>query len=263
MHPDAPRIGAGLLVLVVLALLVTKVDAGPDDARVHVMYASGAAALTKTAAGDVVVRSGAMEPGDRVTGTVTVKNQGGATGAFRIAQSDVLDVPGPNGGRLSKKLRLTAADTETGQRVYGGVLGSMAAQRLGFLRAGEERAYRFTLDFPDQAAADRAYDGSRVETTFDWSADTASPPAARTGRDTTPPNLVVESRRSAGGVLALTCGERCTIVGVSGGARVGSSPPLLPGRPALLSLRLDAQQPLRITVSDRAGNKKTVLLPVR
>ena len=268
MHPDAPRIGGALLVLAAVALLVAKVDAGDGRARPRVLAATGAAALTKSVGGDAVVRAGDMEPGESVSGTVTVKNDGDATGAFRLAQSDVLDVPGSGGGRLSTKLHLTVDDTGNGRRVYQGVLGAMREHALGYLPAGEQHAYRFMLAYPAQPPDD-AYAGARVETTFDWTGATADPPAAEPRRDTAPPVVVAQGappqRADAGTVtVALSCNERCTVAGVSGGALVGRAPRLAPGKPALQTVLLSpGTEPLRITVADAAGNRATATVAPR
>jgi len=268
MHPDAPRIGGALLVLAAVALIVTQVDAGDGRARPRVLSATGAAALTKTVAGDAVVRAGGMEPGQSVSGTVTVKNDGDATGAFRMAQLDVLDVPGSGGGRLSAKLDLTVDDARTGRRVYRGVLGAMSEHALGYLRPGEQHAYRFTLAYPPQTP-DNAYAGSRVESTFDWTAATAEPPAAEPRRDAAPPVVVAQTVPPQGAdagtvTVALTCNERCTVAGVSGGALVGRAPRLEPGKPALQTVLLSpGAEPLRITVADAAGNRTTATVAPR
>lgn len=262
MHPDAPRIGGALLVLGAVALIVTQVDAGSGRARTSVGPATGAAVLSKSVGGDAILRAGDMKPGDRVSGTVTVKNDGDATGVFRLAQNDVLDVPGSGGGQLSKKLNLTVDDTGTGRQVYRGVLGAMRVHPLGYLRPGEQHAYRFTLAYPVQPPDD-AYAGSRVETTFDWTADTRSPPAGP-GRDTAPPAVVAQVVPTQGTVtVALTCSERCTLAGVSGGTATAPHARLTPGRPLLLPVvTAYAGRPLRITVADAAGNRATVNVPV-
>ena len=242
---------AGLLVaLGAFALVVTRVDAGPDRASVRVVSATGAASTSDSLAGDVVVRASGMGPGNQAVGTVTAANAGDATGAFRLKQSDVLDTPGPDGARMSTMLGLNVDDGRTGRPVYRGVLGAMDEHPAGYLRAGEERTYRFTLTFPAQAPAG-PYSGSRVETTFDWTAETAEPPPAEPRRDRTPPRVVAQAVGPAVGnrtfTVALTCDERCAIVGTRRWQR--------PGRPALYVL---PRRSLRITVRDEAGNRVAV-----
>ncbi len=259
-----------MLLIGALALAVSRVDAGPRDAAADPVAATGAAVLTKGLNGDAILRTGAMKPGRSVTGTVTVGNSGDATGAFRLAQIDVLDTPGEGGGRLSAGARLRVDDLSTGRPVYAGVLGKMDGEALGYLRAGERRTYRFTLSTP--AAMGRRYTGSQVETTFDWTAATGEPPAGPTGPDGTPPLVVVQSppaQRLSGRrlTIAVTCDERCTVP--------GGSPPrsLAPGRPGLRTIELSRAQSdaagrrlerqgqaavtLRVPVTDQAGNRTT------
>jgi hypothetical protein len=269
---------AGALVAVaVLGLLVTRVDAGSGHARAHVVSAGGAAELTKSVSGDAVLRTGAMRPGQRVSGTVTVENGGDATGAFQLAQSDVLDTPGSDGGRLSTMVRLTVEDRTTGRRIYRGRLGAMAAYPLGYLRAGEDRTYGFSLEFP-AGVPRNTYAGSQAAATFDWTARTGEPPPAR---DTAPPTVLARAERLDGRTLrvGLTCSERCEVVGLSPGAFTSPRGSLHPGRPELRSVSLSraeaaalygllrkrgqATLTLRVTVADGAGNRRTVTAALR
>ena len=221
---------------------------------------AGSAALTHGLNGDAVVRARDMAPGGRTIASVTVENSGKATGAFRLAQVDVLDTPGTGGGRLSTQLRLRVDDAATGRAMYLGVLGKMNGASLGYVPGGEKRTYRFTLT-PPAAGTGAVYAGSRVESTFDWTATTADPPARPSGPDTAPPTVVVLS--TPGGGVALSCDEPCTVAGVAGGTVAGPRRRLRPGRPALLSVRRRrARRALRITVADTAGNRTTVPAPV-
>jgi hypothetical protein len=258
MRSDALRAFGALLVVAALAFVVARGDAGSGQAMVHVVSATGAASATHSPAGDVVLRAGEMKPRDRATGTVTVSNDGEATGAFRLAQTEVLDVPGPAGGRLSTTLRLAVENARDGTPIYRGVLGAMDEQPLGYLRPGEERTYRFTVTSP-AVAADRADAGSRVETTFDLTAATGEPP--REGEpDRTPPSVVISTVRAQGDtvIVALTGSERCTVARVAGGKALGPPAELRPGRPALTRIRLTGPEAgLRVTVADAAGNRTT------
>ena len=274
---SALRVFGVLLVLGALALAVTKVDAGSGRAKAHAVSAGGAAAMTDSVVGDAVVRAGEMKPGSTVAGTVTVRNDGDATGAFRLSQADVLDTPGSGGGRLSTMLRMTVEDASSGRRYYRGVLGGMKDQPLGYLRAGDEREYRFTVSYP-RGETDDSFAGSRVETTFDWTAATGEPPPVR---DVRRPTVLARAQRFDGRsiALALTCSEWCEVVGLSSGAWAKSPEPLEPGEPGLRTVVLspaeagaleglrartgDAALPLRISVADDAGNRSTARMAVR
>lgn len=255
------RLAGAILAVAALAFAITRLDAGSvGTAAPRAVSASGAAGLVQSVTGDAVVRAGALRPGQRVTGTVTIENAGDATGLFTLAQTDVLDTPGTGGGRLSRALRLRIDDPRALRPVYQGPLGAMDPKRLGYLRAGQRRTYRFTLTFPGRADAD-ALGGSRVETTFDWTAATADPPVPDPSRDRTPPVVLAQvvGRRDRTVIVALTCSERCRVVGLPRGARSDPRQRLLPGRPVLQTLRLrDGAVPLRVTVTDAGGNRATV-----
>jgi hypothetical protein len=267
MGGDLARAAGALLAVAAFVLVVTKVDAGgPERASVRVASATGVARTTEAVGADAVVRASGVEPGDQAVGAVTVANEGDATGALRLTQSDVLDAPGPGGARLSTMLGLRIDEARTGRPVYRGVLGAMDERRLGYLRAGEERTYRFTLTFPRRAPRE-PYARAGVEATFDWTAATGEPPAPGSQPDTAPPRVVVQRLRqdSADGAVsvALTCDERCAIMGVSRGP---SGPPRRwqqPGRPALHVLRVarDPAAPLRLSVADEAGNRVETPVP--
>jgi hypothetical protein len=258
MGGDLARAAGALIAIAAFVLVVTRVDAGgPDRASVRVVSATGAARATDSVGADAVVRANAIEPGDQAVGAVTVANDGDATGAIRMTQSDVLDAPGPGGARLSTMLGLRIDEARTGRPVYRGVLGAMDDRRLGYLRAGEERTYRFTLRFPPRAPRE-PYARAQVEATFDWTATTGEPPAPGSRPDSAPPRVVVQTLRQdpADGAVrvALTCDERCAIVGVSGGAPAPPRRWQQPGRPAVHVLR-GAAAPLRVIVADEAGNR--------
>ena len=76
-------------------------------------------------------------------------------------------------------------------------------------------------------------------------------------------------------LLALTCSERCRVVGLSRGARAVDAQKLRPGRPSLQPIELsaadaqvlgqgvDAALPLGVTVADPAGNRTTAAVTIR
>lgn len=111
-----------------------------------------------------------MVPGSVVEGSVTIGNEGDASGVFTLVVEDVVDEPGPQGGRLSTRLRLTVTDSKGGDVVYDGSLGALDVS-LGTWAPGEERTYVFRVRLPDQSAgADNAYQGSKVTAAFVWQA---------------------------------------------------------------------------------------------
>ena len=175
----------GCLFLVALsAAWASERTAEQSDARPAAAFASGSMSQSNSRSGEAILTSGAMRPGESLQGTVSIANDGDLAGVFALTAADVVDTPGPNGGRLSEKLELVVEDvTAAGSpaTVYSGGLAAMPRQTLGTFAPGEVRSYRFTVVFPDggtpdsETTGDNAYEGSRVSTTFDWEATAADP----------------------------------------------------------------------------------------
>ena len=89
------------------------------------MFSSGHGAI---AGGSVTMSDDQFVPGDTVTGTVVVSNDGDAEGRFIFGTDSAVDSAGSGGGSLARALRMTLADvTDAGQprRVYSGELSGL------------------------------------------------------------------------------------------------------------------------------------------
>ena len=71
--------------------------------------ASGALALSNSAADAAIITAYGLMPGEAV-GQITLGNTGEAAGLLVLARTAITDVPGPNGGRLSDALTLLIED---------------------------------------------------------------------------------------------------------------------------------------------------------
>ena len=146
---------AGAIAIVVLALLDSRRPTSPTapangargrdlEQRQHV--------ARQTRAGMPIFTASNVDAGTLVEGAVKIANTGRATGYFSLSQADLTDVPGPNGGALSEKLRLEVDDVTNPSKpvdVYRGRFDALGMRPLGFIAPDSERDYRFTALIPD------------------------------------------------------------------------------------------------------------------
>ena len=177
---------AGAIAIAILALLIPGADKPkqPKTARAAAISTSGSLSLASTRAGMPIFTASNVDAGALVEGAVTIANTGRATGYFSLSQADLTDVPGPNGGPLSEKLRLEVDDVTNPSKpvdVYTGRFDGMGIRPLGFIAPDSERDYRFTALISDTGGpgspigGDSAYRGSAASARFVWSAVQGGP----------------------------------------------------------------------------------------
>ena len=116
-----------------------------------------------------------MVPGDTATGSVSITNKGDASGEFVLTGKDLVDTPGPNGGKLSGVLRLQITDKGQQEPLYDGVVADFGSVPLGEWNPEEKRTYDFRVDFPSAGdSTDNQYQLSSAKLTFVWDATQAS-----------------------------------------------------------------------------------------
>ena len=286
----------------ILALVLPRSD-DPDPpqesakgARAAAISTSGSFARPRSTDRMPVFTASNVGPGALVEGAVTIVNAGRATGYFSLSQKDVTDVPGPNGGALSRKLQLEIRDVTRPSKpvaVYTGPFTGIGVRGLGFIAKGSDRDYEFTAMLPDtagpesQISGENALRGSAASARFVWSALEGAPPKEPPGKaarpkDRLPPELRVSIPRVQPLLTrsyldtSARCSEACTLK-VTGSARLSRE--LRAGRPtrvrvelpraALRSLRrrLLAGRPVAVkltfTARDSAGNRFVVRKTVR
>ena len=137
---------------------------------------SGAVSIANSRDDQALFSASAMRPGEGVSGTVTIGNSGDIAGVFAVRASGVADSPGPNGGKLSQRVRLVLFDiTDMGDpvTVFDGHPADFDGVELGTFAPGEERDYLFSATLPD-GPGDNAYQGAGMSLGFRWDAGTAS-----------------------------------------------------------------------------------------
>jgi hypothetical protein len=183
--------------VVTLAIVATGALARERPAKMERMAAaSGALALSNSAANKAIITAHALMPGQGTTGTITIGNTGEASGLLSLARTAITDVPGAYGGKLSDVLTLQIDDVSGGQarEVFYGEVGGLERIALETLPGGVKRTYRFTVFFPDTGpnGADNAVMGSSVRFDYEWRAEalpvtpTATPTPGTGGGGGTP-----------------------------------------------------------------------------
>ena len=156
-----------------LAVAAPGAFGGEELARAEVQAASGAVGITNSRDGQAVFSAAAMRPGEGVSGTVTIGNDGDRSGRFAVRAIGLDDVEGPNGGKLSERVELVLFDVTNVQQPvtkYAGDPASFARTDLGNFAPGQARVYLFAATLPDGGADDNLYQGSSLSLGFEWSA---------------------------------------------------------------------------------------------
>jgi hypothetical protein len=170
-------------VAVVLAIAAVA-SARPRDAELGRLAADGPITLASNKPGVALLQASAIKPGDSVSGTVALTNDGDRPGTLQLATTGLHDKPGTHGGRLSHVLRLRVEDLSGGKAPAETTLDRASTFALGSLRAKETRSYRVTATFPDgglppgPAAGDNLQQGSSVQVALQWQITEAAPPVA-------------------------------------------------------------------------------------
>lgn len=157
--------------------------ARPAPPHAVLVDASGDLQVTNSRDGQAIFQANGLAPGGSVTGTVELSNTGSLAGDLGLAQLDVQDQPGANGGRLSDAVQLDITDVTGGSSVpvFAGRLAAVGNRPLGQIAAGEERIFKFTATLPDMGippsptGGDNAYGGSRLTARYAWTATAEEP----------------------------------------------------------------------------------------
>jgi hypothetical protein len=167
------RLAIAAVALIAVAVLTVPTMHGTAAPLPLAVAADGAARLVSSRSGSAIFGDARMLPGQSVTGTVTIANQGTAPGRIELTTSALLDAPGPGGGRLGDRLRVVVRDETAGTIRYQGSLADLAQVDLGTFGPHESHRFRLTVDFPAEAG-DNAYQSSSLSVSFDWQAETAT-----------------------------------------------------------------------------------------
>ncbi len=161
------------LVLLALALAVGATWSfalfSDDSANPQNVVTSGSMSQVNSADNAAIMSASDLVPGQSVEGSATIRNEGDASGTFTMRVTDLVDTPGPAGGRLSDALRVRVVQRGSSGPVYDGPMRGLQAA-LGTWAPEEERTYDVTVSLPDHDTGDDAYQLSEVIATFEWRA---------------------------------------------------------------------------------------------
>jgi spore coat-associated protein N len=194
MRPVATLVVSLAMALGAIGLAVAApgglVGADPELARADVRAASGAVGIANSRAGQAVFSAAAMRPGEGISGTVTIGNNGDRPGRFAVQADGVQDAPGPNLGKLSERVELVLFDVTNVQNpktVYAGTPAGFDQVDLGVIAAGGKRDYLFAATLPDGGADDNRFQGSALSLGFKWQAGPVGEAATPTPTPTPTP----------------------------------------------------------------------------
>jgi spore coat-associated protein N len=142
-----------VLMLFALAVGVSTSKAGftRSSSSPHNVLAAGAFGIFDSQAGAYVINVSAVRPGQSVTGTATIANQGDYVGGVTILNGGLTDTPASPA--LSSALTLTIEDISgTPKTLWTGAMGTFSSLAVADFGLGESRTYRFTAAFPQANA---------------------------------------------------------------------------------------------------------------
>jgi hypothetical protein len=227
MRATATLLMSLAMALTALGLAFAAPGGGPKRVGLELQQASGAVHIANSRAGQAVFSAAGMRPGEGVSGTVRIGNDGDAPGAFSVRPGTVQDVPGPRGGLLSTRVQLVLFDVTDVQHpvtIYAGPPAGLQAVALGTLAPGKHRDYLFAATLPDgglpgsAVAGDNRFQGSALSLGVEWRAISApvvpTPTATPTITPTTPtaptaPAAVVPTGDALGDALGLPSARAC------------------------------------------------------
>ena len=161
-----PSLVTPVLVLVLLASAAPLLGA-TDSERKGPQVGHGRLQLVASKRGAILTGRN-LAPGDRVAGSLTIRNTGALVGSLTLRGK-------VRGSRpMAAHLLLTVREQRRrGLRiVYSGTLARFRAVRLGTIRRGRSRRFRFTVRFDPRAP--NSLQGKRASAAFTWRAVQAS-----------------------------------------------------------------------------------------
>jgi hypothetical protein len=169
--------------------LAVAAPGGAHGADLQLRSAAGAVAFSGNREGEAIFSATGLRPGQAVGGTLVLANGGKGPAGLTLRATDVMDIPGPGGGRLSERVTLTITDTTPGRaatELWAGTPAALAGAGLGQLDAGGQRRFAVTAVLP-HSGADNAYQGAALELGLQWNVTAHLAPPVSTPTPPAPP----------------------------------------------------------------------------
>jgi hypothetical protein len=160
-----------LLVLIAMAGLAVALGHGHQKPAHAKIFAKGVLRISNSLDGRAILTAPNLAPGQGASGQVTVRNDGGMRGRFRLAQRITADRAGAGGGLLSQRLQLTIERVGASPAsVYSGPIAGMRKSRLGRIAPRAARTYAFHVFLPEGGTSDDAFQGASLTVDYRWTA---------------------------------------------------------------------------------------------
>jgi hypothetical protein len=184
MRAVLPLLGALAMALSAFGLALAAPGSERGElADARVAAAAGAVQIVNSHEGVAVLGAAALQPGEQVSGTVSIGNAGTLPGRLALRTGGLTDTAGPGGGRLSDALRLSIFDvTDAAQpaTLYAGPAAGVPELAAGTVAPGGVRDYRLEATLLTPPGDDDRFQGSALSLGLEWGATAVLPPATPT-----------------------------------------------------------------------------------
>ncbi len=190
MRAVLPLLGALAMALSAFGLALAAPGTEGELADARVAAAAGAVEIVNSHEGTAVLGAAALQPGEQVSGTVSIGNAGTLPGRLALRTGALTDTAGPGGGRLSDALHLSIFDvTDAAQpaTLYAGPAAGVTELAAGTVAPGGVHEYRLEATLLTPPGDDNRFQGSALSLGLEWGATAVLPPATPTPAPVSPP----------------------------------------------------------------------------
>jgi spore coat-associated protein N len=176
MRAAATIVSSLVMAFAAIGLAVAAPGRDASAPQASLSAATGAVSIANSREGHAILGAGNLRPGQTVSGTVEIGNDGDVPGRFTVAATNVADAPH---GLLSQRLVIALSDVTDARaprQIFAGTAAALGRYEVGTLAAGASRRFLVTATLPNGGAGDNAYQGSSLSMGLEWHAAAASVP---------------------------------------------------------------------------------------
>jgi hypothetical protein len=174
MRAAATVLSSLVMALAAIGLAVAAPGRDLSGPQAALRAASGAVSIANSHEGASLLHATNLRPGQGVSGTVDIGNDGDVAGRFTVLATGVADTPR---GLLSERLVITLSDV-TGaaapRQIFRGTPATLGEYYVAALAPGASRTLLVTATLPDGGVGDNVYQGSSLSMGFEWHAAVAT-----------------------------------------------------------------------------------------
>jgi hypothetical protein len=227
-----------------------------DVAAVRVAAAAGDVHIVNSREGTAVLGAEALQPGEQVSGSVRIGNDGTLAGDLVLRAGALSDTAGAGGGRVSDALQLSIVDVTAPAQpmtLYAGPPAGFTQVAAGRVAAGGARDYRIDATFATPPGDDNRFQGSVLSLGLEWGA-TAVPTPTPTETPTATPTPVPPAPAPTGPAAPVAPVPATALADLLGLPRAGTCVSA-----GTLRFRLRAPNGGRVLSASVAVNRKTMV----